>query len=264
MSPLPPGIRLGTRIGTHQLTRTTIAGLLAALVLAAVGGAAGGYRYPRFQPVSIAFIDVRHGVLAEDDWVCQRSHGCEGRILVTKDGGSGWRVTFTGARGVELFPVRGRSVVYALTGDAMIESSDAGRRWHRLDWGPAVVSFVTPAHGWRLGRVTTLAHPPPLYETRDGGRSWSTRVDPCKGDSGVPAVMSFASKTRGWSGLEPYRLDATIEGWPEVAATIARLGATMDIRVSEAYQALRVRVGCTAPLAGASQTGCYLRGAQTR
>jgi photosystem II stability/assembly factor-like uncharacterized protein len=198
MSPLPPGIRLGTRIGTHQLTRTTIAGLLAALVLPAVGGAAGGYRYPRFQPVSIAFIDVRHGVLAEDDWVCQKAHGCEGRILMTEDGGSRWRVTFTGARGVELFPVRGTQVVYALTGDAMLKSTDAGLHWRRLGWRPALVSFVTPAHGWRLGRATTLAHPPQLYETRDGGRSWITRVDPCKGDYGVPATLSFASKTRGW------------------------------------------------------------------
>ncbi len=198
MSPLLPGIRLGARAGTHPLTRTTIAGLLAAIVLPAVGGAADGYRYPRFQPVSIAFFDARHGVLAEDDWVCQKAHGCEGRILVTQDGGSRWRVIFTGARGIELFPVRGTQVVFALIGDAMLESTDAGLHWHRLDWGPAIVSFVTPARGWRLGRVTTLAHPPPLYETRDGGRSWITRVDPCKGDYGVPAAMSFASKTRGW------------------------------------------------------------------
>jgi photosystem II stability/assembly factor-like uncharacterized protein len=198
MSPLPPDIQVAARVGIHQLTRTTIAGLLAALVLPAVGGAAGGYRYPRFQPVSIAFIDARHGVLAEDDWVCQKAHGCEGRILVTEDGGSRWRVTFTGARGVELFPVRGTQVVYALTGDAMLKSTNAGLVWQRLGWRPAVVSFVTPAHGWRLGRATTLAHPPPLYETRDAGRSWSTRVDPCKGDYGVPAALSFASKTRGW------------------------------------------------------------------
>jgi hypothetical protein len=65
-------------------------------------------------------------------------------------------------------------------------------------------------------------------------------------------------------GLKPYRLDAAIERLPKVAATIARLGATMDFRVSETYQALRVREGCTARLAGASRTGCYLRGAQTR
>jgi photosystem II stability/assembly factor-like uncharacterized protein len=198
MSPLSLGTRLCTRVGPHGLTRSTIVGLLAAFVLPAVGGAAGGYRYPRFQPVSIAFIDARHGVLAEDDWVCQKAHGCEGRILMTEDGGSRWRVTFTGARGVELFPVRGTQVVYALTGDAMLKSTDAGLHWRRLGWRPALVSFVTPAHGWRLGRATTLAHPPQLYETRDGGRSWITRVDPCKGDYGVPAALSFASKTRGW------------------------------------------------------------------
>ena len=198
MSPLLPGIRLGARVGTHQLTRATIAGLLAALVLPAVGGAAGGYRYPRFQPVSIAFIDARHGVLAEDDWVCQKAHGCQGRLLATSNGGASWRVTYVGARGMRLYPVRGTQMVYAMTGDAMLESTDAGQHWQRGGWGPAVVSFVTPLHGWRLGPASTFAHPPPLYETRDGGHSWITRVDPCSGDYGLPAALSFASKTRGW------------------------------------------------------------------
>ena len=198
MSPLLPGIRLGARVGTPQLTRTTIAGLLAALVLPAVGGTAGGYRYPRFQPVSIAFIDARHGVLAEDDWVCQKVHGCQGRLLATSNGGASWRVSYVGARGMHLYPVRGTQMVYAMTGDAMLASFDAGQHWQRVGWGPAVVSFVTPLDGWRLGRASTFAHPPPLYETRDAGRSWVTRVDPCSGDYGLPAALAFASKTRGW------------------------------------------------------------------
>jgi hypothetical protein len=42
-------------------------------------------------------------------------------------------------------------------------------------------------------------------------------------------------------GLKPYRLEAAIERLSKVATTIARLGATMDIRVSETYQAVRVR-----------------------
>jgi Domain of unknown function (DUF4041) len=42
-------------------------------------------------------------------------------------------------------------------------------------------------------------------------------------------------------GLKPYRVEAGIERLAKVATTIARLGATMNIRVSDTYQALRVR-----------------------
>jgi len=42
-------------------------------------------------------------------------------------------------------------------------------------------------------------------------------------------------------GLKPYKLDAAIERLARVAATIQRLGKTMDIRISDAYQTVRVR-----------------------
>jgi hypothetical protein len=41
-------------------------------------------------------------------------------------------------------------------------------------------------------------------------------------------------------GLKPYKLDAAIERLKKVAETIRRLGATMGIRISDEYQALRV------------------------
>ena len=43
-----------------------------------------------------------------------------------------------------------------------------------------------------------MAHPPPLAETNDGGRSWATRVNPCRGDFGLTSALAFASATRGW------------------------------------------------------------------
>jgi photosystem II stability/assembly factor-like uncharacterized protein len=171
---------------------------IAALLLVAGVGAAHGYTYPRFQPVSLAFVDARHGVLGEDDSVCRQAHGCRSRLLATSDGGKHWRITDTVARGVELFPVRGSRTVYAFTGDAMSRTDDAGVHWRRLGWGPAIVSFVTPQRGWRLGRRATLAHPPPLYETPDAGAHWTTRLDPCSGDYREPASLSFASATLGW------------------------------------------------------------------
>jgi hypothetical protein len=42
-------------------------------------------------------------------------------------------------------------------------------------------------------------------------------------------------------GLKPYKLDAAIERLAKVATTIQRLGKTMDIRVSDSYQGIRVR-----------------------
>ncbi|WP_245674229.1 DUF4041 domain-containing protein [Actinoplanes rectilineatus] len=41
-------------------------------------------------------------------------------------------------------------------------------------------------------------------------------------------------------GLKPYRLDSAVERLGKVAATIARLGKTMDIRIDDAYHRLRI------------------------
>jgi photosystem II stability/assembly factor-like uncharacterized protein len=194
---------VGSRSDSLSL-RAPVRSLAAALLVAALSGllsitgAAGGYVYPRFQPVSIAFFDRQHGLLAEDDWTCQKAHGCQGRVLATTDGGAHWHVTYVGARGLHLYPVRGTQTVFALTGDAMHESNDRGLHWQRLSWSPAVVSFVTRLQGWKLGPQTLLAHPPALDETRDGGRTWTARVDPCSGDFGMAAALSFASSSRGW------------------------------------------------------------------
>jgi photosystem II stability/assembly factor-like uncharacterized protein len=172
------------------------AATLVAFVPSALG--ADAHTSPRFQPVSIAFVDARHGVLAEDDWLCQRAHGCQGRLLVTRDGGAHWQVTYAGLRGMRLFSVHGSRVVYAMTGARMLESTDAGLHWRALSWPSAVVSFVTPSHGWKFGPAREHAHPPALLETRDGGHRWTTRSDPCIGDYGLPAALSFGSATHGW------------------------------------------------------------------
>ncbi len=178
--------------------RRVVVVAVAALVLLVAAAAANGYSYPRFQPVSIAFLDEQHGVLAEDDWTCQKARGCQGRLLVTSDGGAHWRVSFQGARGMHLYPVRGTRMVYAMTGSEMIASRDSGLHWQRVSWPRAVISFVTSAQGWRIGAQTLLAHPPPLDETRDGGRTWTQRINPCRGDYGLTVALSFATSGRGW------------------------------------------------------------------
>jgi photosystem II stability/assembly factor-like uncharacterized protein len=178
--------------------RIAVVGVLMALASVAGTGSANGYTYPRFQPVSVAFVDELHGALAEDDWVCQKAHGCQGRILVTSDGGSTWRVAYVGARGMQLFPVRGTRLIFALAGSAMIESVDGGAHWQPAAMPAAVVSFVDHLMGWRIGGQTLLAHPPALEETSDGGRSWTERVNPCRADFGLTTAISFANLDRGW------------------------------------------------------------------
>ncbi len=191
----------------HPLTRLVVASAVVAFSLSAAS-AASSYTYPRFQPVSVAFLDEQHGVLAEDDWNCQKPDGCQGRILVTGDGGAHWRVAYRGPRGMSLYPVRGTRVVYAVTSDVMIESTDAGLHWRQVAMRPVIVSFVTPTHGWRIGFTlkAILRRPPPIEETRDGGRSWTPRVNPCPPpDYGQVAALSFATTTRGWAvcGTQP-------------------------------------------------------------
>jgi photosystem II stability/assembly factor-like uncharacterized protein len=185
-------------LGFYPLTRIATAGVLSALLPLIVAAGATGYAYPRFQPVSIAFVDGQHGVLGEDDWTCHKTHGCQGRILVTGDSGAHWRVTYVGARGIHLYPVRKTRIAYAMTGTAMLKSIDAGGHWRRLLWRPSVVSFVTPTLGWKIGPTTTLAHPPPLEQTQDGGRTWTDRVNPCRRDYGLTAAISFATANDGW------------------------------------------------------------------
>jgi hypothetical protein len=63
------------------LSRVVVA-LAVVTVLLSAASSADGYTYPRFQPVSFAFLDAQHGVLAEDDWKCEKTDGCQGRILV--------------------------------------------------------------------------------------------------------------------------------------------------------------------------------------
>jgi photosystem II stability/assembly factor-like uncharacterized protein len=171
--------------------------VVAALVLPAV--ALGVARsYPRYQPSSIAFLDRQHGLLAEEDWSCGKSRGCPAQILVSGDGGTSWRVSYRATMPMRLYPVRGTREVWASTGASVIESRDGGLSWRRVFARPALVSFATPADGWRDAADSTVNHPQPLLATRNGGRSWQTRTNPCRGEFSPLVALSFASPTRGW------------------------------------------------------------------
>jgi hypothetical protein len=231
------------------LRRLALAGIAVAACLLAPTGSADGYTYPRLQPVSIAFFDQQHGLVAEDDWSCQKAHGCQGRILATNDAGTHWQVTYVGARGFRLFPARGTSTVFALTGNAMLQSNDRGLHWKRLTWSPSIVSFVSTTMGWKLGAQTKLAHPPALEETEDGGTTWTARrslhgrlrdrrsAELCLGEPWLDRLR-YASVDRlsGQSGL------ADLRRWKQVAARESHSSDRTARTQSASRQSSRLRL----------------------
>lgn len=155
---------------------------------------------PVLQPSSIAFVDRRHGVLAEEDWGCGKAHGCPARILVSADGGTSWRVTYHATMPIRLYPVRGTLEVWASTGASVIESRDGGSSWRRMLSRPAAaIGFATANDGWLIGTGGTFGHPRPLLATRDGGHTWRRIAGPCRGDFGIVAAVAPVSASRGWT-----------------------------------------------------------------
>ena len=59
---------------------------------------------------------------APGEWELYSKRAESRELLVTSDGGARWHLAYTGARGFELFPVRGSDVVYAFSGNAMLVS----------------------------------------------------------------------------------------------------------------------------------------------
>jgi photosystem II stability/assembly factor-like uncharacterized protein len=181
-----------------RLRHATEALALATLFSGQLSAPVSAARAPDFQPVSIAFLDRQHGVLAEEDWSCGKPRGCPARILVSDDGGRRWTVTVSATRPLRLDAVRGSSDVRASTGMGVIESRDRGVTWRRVLAHPAAVSFATARDGGMIPTAATLDRSVTLLATRDGGRSWHRRSNPCRGDFGLTAALSLTSPTRGW------------------------------------------------------------------
>jgi photosystem II stability/assembly factor-like uncharacterized protein len=132
--------------------------------------------------VEVVFLDSDVGLIGG------RSNSDEPRrgqplILRTSDGGETWKEVFRldGGRGFvwKLFPTPDGTVHAALqTEDGALRtasSADGGETWvvHELERGrreaPGVqaIGFIDDDHGWTAGFFTGM------YETRDGGSTWS-------------------------------------------------------------------------------------------
>lgn len=145
------------------------------------------------EPESVAFWDLRHGLVAGHE---VRPDGRFGRAVVkaTSDGGRTWRVVRRGQGPFELAAVRGGRAGWIATPWAFLRTTDRGLSWELA--GRAHVSratFATSATGWALGRTG-------LGATADGGRSWRPLRGPCGSSSRFAegAALSLPTPSHGW------------------------------------------------------------------
>ncbi|MCY0886468.1 MAG: hypothetical protein OWV35_11445, partial [Firmicutes bacterium] len=201
-------------------------------------------------PHALSFINARQG------WLLDGVQGVQ--LLATRDGGRTWRQVFPApavpVRGVS-FPSPGRGYGLGWPGepDAVLVSTDGGRRWMvqgRIPAGsasrweylmPALV-FPAPDRGWAV-RDNRLWH------TADGGRHWQAVTLPgdtprhpltqvafvgAEGVAGSPISRTLwwtANGGRTWNEARHADFNATLgELSPAEHAEAARLGnlAVMD------------------------------------
>lgn len=91
-------------------------------------------------------------------------------LLLSHNGGASWARRLTATTPVEQLDAVDARTVFAVTGDQLLRSTDAGRRWTPIrqpDAGPAQrVQFWSPSTG-----IATLAEQ--AFRTRDAGRTWT-------------------------------------------------------------------------------------------
>lgn len=161
----------------------------------------------RFVPTAVAFWTGSKGVIAG-------SIGSRGVIARSRDGGRSWRVThrIQRDRTISNLTVAGDRFAWAeATGcrrcrTNLLHSRDGGRTWKVVDRNRLQdVSFTNGSHGWGLRRPADDGDPKTtdspyrrviLKKTRDGGRSWVRRAEPCRAT--VAASISRISRRKGW------------------------------------------------------------------
>lgn len=173
-------------------------GVLVALVAGVPASSAGAQR---LAPVTVAFWDAQHGLLARSSFdSCSRSVPADRvRFERTSDGGRSWAsvrsvcASITGVGGeVTLATVAPQTALLSVPGGLLV-TRDRGRTWSRLA-APRVValSFTSAVDGWSVvAQKRTLL----VQRTRDGGRTWKPLGAPCKGDD---AKLSFVDDAHGW------------------------------------------------------------------
>jgi photosystem II stability/assembly factor-like uncharacterized protein len=161
--------------------------ILAAAVALLVAGGAGSSRPPRFEPQSLAFWDVRHGIVSGYRFPSRRWV-----VLLTSDGGRTWRTARRGLGPYGIAAVRGGSDGWIAMPGALLHTDDRGRTWSTFSRARIVEpSFASARDGWAFARGTLVA-------THDGGVVWRPLRQPCARSVDPLSQLSLATPTHGW------------------------------------------------------------------
>lgn len=166
-------------------------GLVAVLAAAlAVAGPPGAQRL--FEPQSLAFWDLRHGLVSGHD-VGRDGHFVRAAVWSTANGGRTWRVVRRGIGPFEVATVRGGRAGWIGTPWAVLGTSDRGRSWGVVSHNALLqLSFATARNGWALDRRTLLV-------THDGGTTWRRLRQPCgRLFRYFGAAVALAAQGHGW------------------------------------------------------------------
>jgi hypothetical protein len=134
-------------------------------------------------------------VLAGGESWCTGGGWYYGGLHRSTDGGDTWSKVMSGAVGDVLWSPDDPNVAYAgvgrwgNAGDGVYRSTDAGVSWSRLENGVAFGAGVgrirlamAPSSSATLYALVVQSDGTRLYQTRDGGDSWTTRhADACEG-----------------------------------------------------------------------------------
>jgi photosystem II stability/assembly factor-like uncharacterized protein len=148
----------------------------------------GGERNDPALPRSIAFLDVRHGVL-----------GTDRTIETTADGGRTWTIRYRGKGPFRVVSERGARRVWATAPRLYLRSDDRGARWRRLARRPVSgVEFGKPLVGWDVKERETFGENEAwLSKTRDGGRTWRRFRRVCRDQYGFGGLAHVA-ESHAW------------------------------------------------------------------
>lgn len=150
---------------------------------------------PGFWPLSVAFWDEEDGLLAGKAYLCKGCERSKGAVAVTHDGGTTWRLMYTGSTQVSDLRVLTGGTALATLGyrhSRIIVSRDVGHTWKAWPGseGLSHPSFDDPVHGWA---VAGYGH----GLMRWVGSGWEPIKDPCTGEI-VDISFPEGGAGRGW------------------------------------------------------------------
>jgi photosystem II stability/assembly factor-like uncharacterized protein len=151
-----------------------------------------------FQPSSLAFFDVDHGIVAGTIVCPTCTKHRTSAISTTADGGYTWSspTTFGPASAGGVTVVPGGLDAWALVGKRLEHSGDGGTTWSIIpDAGVSGPSFATSADGWAIRRTSVSSR---VVMSSDGGATWAAAPQPCHHAALDALFVDRTSVADGW------------------------------------------------------------------